>query len=117
MMQDDYKQVIAVRSDLKLSRGKLSVQVAHASIDAYRKADAKVRSAWEASGSKKVVVRAESLKGLMEIYEEARQLKLPCALIRDAGRTEILPGTETAVGIGPCRGRDIDKVTGKLKML
>jgi PTH2 family peptidyl-tRNA hydrolase len=116
-MANEYKQVIVIRKDLRLSKGKLSVQVAHASLGAFKKADGKTRSEWEQSGSKKVVVEIEDLKGLMEIYEKAKHAKLPAILIKDAGRTELPPGTATAVGIGPSDERDVDKVTGSLKML
>lgn len=116
-MPKEYKQVIVIRSDLKLSKGKLAAQTAHASLDAYKKADGRVRSEWESTGSKKVVVKIEDLKGLMEIYEEAKQAGLPASLIRDAGRTELPAGTVTAVGIGPYEEADIDKITGNLKML
>jgi len=112
-----YKQVIAVRQDLKLSKGKLSVQVAHASLEAYKNAGQKARLAWDSSGCKKVAVRIEDLNALMGIYESAKRAKLPCALIKDAGRTEVEPGTITAVGIGPAEENDVDRITGRLKML
>jgi PTH2 family peptidyl-tRNA hydrolase len=117
MVMVEYKQVIVIRSDLKLSKGKLSVQAAHASLEAYKKADKRVCSEWESSGSKKVVVKIEDLKGLMEIYEEAKKAGLPTSLIKDAGRTELPPGTITSVCIGPAHEKDIDKITGKLKMM
>jgi PTH2 family peptidyl-tRNA hydrolase len=112
-----YKQVIAVRRDLKLSRGKLAVQVAHASLEAYSHADGKSREAWQSEGAKKVVVRVEGLKELEELHRKARSLKLPCALIRDAGRTQIPAGTVTALGIGPVKEKEADRLTGNLKML
>ncbi len=112
-----YKQVIAVRKDLKLSRGKLAAQAAHASLDAYRRADGKVRQAWEQEGSKKVVVGVDGLRELEELHRKARTFRFPCALIRDAGRTEVEPGTVTALGIGPVRESDADRLTGNLKML
>jgi PTH2 family peptidyl-tRNA hydrolase len=112
-----YKQVIAVRRDIRLSRGKLAVQVAHASLEAYSRADGKIRSEWESGGAKKVVVRVDGLRELEELHRKARSLRLPCALIRDAGRTEVEPGTVTALGIGPVREGEADRLTGKLKML
>jgi PTH2 family peptidyl-tRNA hydrolase len=112
-----YKQVIAVRHDLKLSRGKLAVQVAHASLEAYGHSDGRVRQAWESEGAKKVVVRVDGLRELRELHRKARSLKLPCALISDAGRTELEPGTVTALGIGPVREGEADGLTGNLKML
>ena len=59
------KQVIVIRRDLKLSPGKLAVQVAHASLEAYRRAGKRDREAWESSGAKKVVVKVEDLKTLL----------------------------------------------------
>jgi PTH2 family peptidyl-tRNA hydrolase len=112
-----YKQVIVVRRDLKLDKGKLAVQVAHASLEAYRESSPGLRREWEESGEKKVVVRVESLREMLELHKKARRLGLPCSLVRDAGKTQVRPGTITALGIGPCRDEDLDRVTGKLKIL
>jgi len=114
---EEYKQVIVVRKDLKLSRGKMCSQVAHASLDSYRKADGKTRSAWESSGAKKVVVGVGSLKELLDIKERAGELGIPCSLVRDAGRTHVPPGTVTCLGIGPGREGKIDKLTKELKLI
>ncbi len=111
------KQVIIVRRDLKLSPGKLAVQVAHASLEAYRRSGHKNRKAWEETGAKKVVVKVPDLKSLLETQEKARKLKLPHALIKDAGKTEIPEGTITALGIGPCPEKEMDRVTRDLKLL
>jgi PTH2 family peptidyl-tRNA hydrolase len=112
-----FKQVIAVRKDLKLSRGKVAVQVAHASLGAFLRADGKLRQEWESEGAKKVVVVVDGLRQLEQLHRKARSLKYPCKLIRDAGRTEVEPGTVTALGIGPVREGQADQLTGNLKML
>jgi PTH2 family peptidyl-tRNA hydrolase len=112
-----FKQVIVVRQDLKLDKGKLAVQVAHASLDAYKKSSLATREAWESEGSKKVVVRAESLKALLDIQKKARSLGLACSLIRDAGKTQLKPGTVTCLGIGPDTEERLDMVTGDLNIL
>jgi len=109
----EYKQVIAVRRDLKLSKGKLAAQVAHASLDSFERANPSQRGEWKNDGSKKVVVEVPDLKTMITLHK----LGLPCALIRDAGRTELAPGTVTALGIGPDAEDRIDEVTGELKML
>lgn len=112
-----YKQVIVTRRNLKLSKGKLAAQVAHASLEAYKKAGPEAAREWESEGSKKVVLRVEDTKELNAVMRAARAEKLPVALIRDAGHTEIPPGTITALGIGPGEETKINKITGKLKML
>ena len=110
-----YKQAIIVRKDLKMSAGKIAAQVAHASVEAWKKADKKIRDAWEREGAKKVVLQAQDEKELLELKKKSG--KLPTALIRDAGLTEIPPGTTTCLAIGPAREEEIDKLTGSLKLL
>jgi PTH2 family peptidyl-tRNA hydrolase len=112
-----YKQTIVIRQDLKLSKGKLAAQAAHASLEAYKKASPKLRQAWESQGSKKVVLKVKTLRTLKSLHRKALGLRLPCSLIRDAGLTELRPGTVTCLGIGPDREERIDRVTGKTKML
>ena len=114
-----YKQVIAVRGDLKISCGKLAVQVAHASVEAselVKKRNPETYRKWKEEGAKKVVVQVESEEELFSIYRRAQELGLVSVLIRDAGLTEVPPGTPTAVGIGPDREERIDKVTGRLRL-
>ncbi len=113
----EVKQVIVVREDLNLSRGKLAVQVAHASIIGYEKADKKIVDVWKRQGQKKIVLKAKNLEELMKIKEKAESMGLPTGVVVDAGLTEIPPGTITAVVIGPDEAKKIDKVTGNLPLL
>ena len=106
-----------MRMDLKLSPGKLAVQVAHAAVSAADWADKKDLEKWKEGGQKKVVLKAADLRELFELKEKARREGLPTALITDAGRTEIAPGTITVLGIGPADEEKMDRVTGHLKML
>lgn len=112
-----YKQVIVVRSDLKMSPGKLSAQVAHASLSSAGAADKKTLAAWEAEGSKKVVLKVSGMNGLHDLKVKAKDLGLPCFLVRDAGHTQLEPGTVTCLGIGPAKEIEIDKITKDLKLL
>jgi len=116
----EYKLVVAVRSDLELSKGKLAVQVAHASVMAALEAKAKHRkwfSEWFAEGQKKVVVRGGTLADIRGLQAKARSIRLPTALVEDAGLTELPPGTVTCLGIGPGPNAIIDSVTGHLKLM
>lgn len=115
-----YKQVILIRTDLKMSRGKTAVQVAHAAVSAAEKArqhhDAWWR-AWLGEGQKKVVVKVKSLEELLAHHQKAQRLRLPSEVIQDRGLTEVPPGTVTAVGIGPAPSVEVDKITGNLPLL
>lgn len=112
-----HKQVIVIRQDLKLKAGKLAAQVAHASLEAALNSDKKTLGEWLGEGGKKVVLKAADEKELLKYKQLADREKLKNALIRDAGRTVLKPGTITCLGIGPDKEEKIDKVTGKLSML
>ncbi len=119
-MINELKQVIVVRKDLGLPKGKLCVQVAHAAVTAYieaRKKNPEWANKWLLEGQKKIVVVVKDLDELLRIYEEASKSDIPVALIRDAGLTTVPPGTITCVGIGPAPACIIDRITGKLKLL
>ncbi len=110
------KQVIVARGDLDLPHGKLAAQVAHAAVSASNAASPEARAAWLEEGQRKVVLRVESVAELGALQEEAQQQDLPTALISDAGRTELPPGTTTTLGIGPAAEEAIDAVTGSLPL-
>jgi PTH2 family peptidyl-tRNA hydrolase len=113
----EYKQVIVVREDLNLSRGKLAVQVAHASIIGYERSEKKVIESWKMGGQKKIVLKVKDLREMMVLKEKAEKEGLVTGVVRDAGLTEIPPGTITALVIGPDEERKIDRITGELPLL
>ena len=113
----EYKQVILVRSDLKLPKGKMAAQCSHAAVEAAFNSDKKIVAEWRKQGSKKVVLKIKDEKELLEFWNLAKGAGIKTALITDAGRTVIAPGTKTCLGIGPDSEEKIDSITGKLKMV
>lgn len=112
-----YKQVILVRKDLKLPKGKMAAQASHASVDAVLKCDRRIVELWRKEGGKKVILEVEDDKELLKYKQIADDAGLKTALVIDAGRTVLKPGTMTCLGIGPDAEKNIDVVSGKLKML
>jgi len=112
-----YKQCLLIRNDVKMSCGKRCAQAAHASIGAYNNADKSLRKAWISEGQKKVVLRADNERTLYELKVIAERAGISSSLIQDAGMTEIPPGTITALGLGPAKSEDLDKITGALPLL
>ncbi len=112
-----YKQVILVRQDLKLPKGKLASQCAHASVEAVLKSESKTVKAWRAEGMAKIVVKVKDDKELIKYFQKAKDEGLTASLITDAGKTVILPGTKTTAAIGPDEAEKVDKITGKLALL
>ena len=116
----DLKQVIAVRRDIAMGRGKLAAQVAHAAVSAAEEAHSTRQdwfNTWFNTGQAKVVVKVGSLEDLIQLENQARTIGLPTVSVKDMGLTQIPPGTVTCIGIGPGPVDLIDRVTGRLKLL
>jgi PTH2 family peptidyl-tRNA hydrolase len=126
------KQVIVIRRDLRMRRGKEIAQGAHASMAWLRQrvlpgttvsgtADqvelSEVERTWLERSNRKVTVKVSSEEDLIAVYEQALQAGLVAHLITDGGLTEFggVP-TRTAVGIGPDYDDRIDPVTGNLEL-
>lgn len=116
LLNMELKQVILVRQDLKLSPGKMAAQVAHAAVLCTLKSDKLLVNDWLSSGSKKTILKVKNDAELHKYKNEADQMGLKNQLITDAGRTEIAPGTETCLAIGPELEEKIDRITGDLSM-
>jgi len=120
MLQNEYKQAIVVRNDLKMQKGKIAAQVAHASLtsaEQTKKEKPELFRKWWERGQKKVVLKVNSLDAIFEITEIAERNNIVFSIIEDKGLTQIPPGTVTCVGIGPDEDKKIEKITGKLKLL
>ena len=100
-----------------MPKGKLAVQSAHASSTALIKSHKDDIKKWQLEGMKKVVLKVADLNELLKYKQQAEDLGLVTALIEDAGKTVLEPGTITCLGIGPDKEEKIDKITGNLKMV
>jgi PTH2 family peptidyl-tRNA hydrolase len=115
-----YKQAIVVRADLGMGKGKLAAQSSHASLSAYKsvsRSHPEVARAWEAEGQKKVVLKVNGEAELLECYNRGKAAGIPCELIRDAGHTQLEPGTLTCFAAGPWKEGELDALFGRLKLL
>ncbi len=103
-----------------MGKGKLVAQGSHASLQAAEiamKKDPKSYSTWQDLGTKKIVLKVNSLSELLEIQKQCGILSIPGALIIDAGHTQVEPNTPTAFAVGPYPSSLIDRVVSHLKLL
>ncbi len=113
----DLKQVILVRKDLKLSKGKMAAQASHASVEAVLESNKSDVTEWRSQGMKKSVLGVADKSELLKFKQLAKDSGLVVALITDAGRTHLEPGTMTCLAIGPASEAKIDSITGQLKLI
>ena len=115
----EIKQVIVVRTDLDMGKGKIAAQVGHACVlgaEHVRESNPDLFMKWW-NGQEKVVVKVSSLKELEKIRDGAIEIGIPWSEVTDAGHTQIAPGTTTCISLGPGPEDLIDKITGELKLL
>ena len=126
------KQVIIIRKDLTMRRGKEIAQGSHASmaflveqlikkgVDDAKMQEFKINlsdleKAWLSRGMAKVCLRVNSEQELLEYHQKALDAGLSSHLIQDSGRTEFKgQPTYTACAIGPDEVQKIDAITGEL---
>lgn len=111
------KQVMVVRTDLKMGKGKIAAQCCHGSLGAYKKTNPEKIRKWENEAYAKVVCKVGSLEELLELKKQAIINKVSYYLVVDAGRTQIPTSTTTVLALGPDEDEILDKITGDLKLL
>jgi peptidyl-tRNA hydrolase, PTH2 family len=145
---ENIKQVIVVRKDLNMRKGKIATQVAHASFKVFLDLDHEYMNIypdrsrstryydghlvndlvivgitdnmynWLEGIFTKICVCVNSEQELLDIYQKAKDTRLPCSLIQDSGQTEFkgIP-TYTCCAIGPDNSEKINNITGNLPLL
>ena len=133
------KQMIIMRRDLKMRKGKIAAQSGHACVEAVLKAlqkenrfdqlvdedgymtlnteDVTPLTQWFQKGVAKVCVYVDSEEELLALHKKAVELGYLDALIQDAGYTEFhgVP-TYTCMALEPLYLDDANKITGDLPL-
>jgi PTH2 family peptidyl-tRNA hydrolase len=126
------KQVIILRNDLNMRKGKMVAQGSHASMAVITKnlnilynngetiGQFNLREEfidWLNNSYTKICLQCDSEKELLELYNKAKEMNILCSLIKDNGKTEFngIP-TYTSVAIGPDYSEKIDQITKHLKL-
>jgi PTH2 family peptidyl-tRNA hydrolase len=135
-MSENIKQVIVIRKDLNMRKGKYISQACHSCLKIFLDSCEKtmisssetklefiynkenVWGLWLDGLYTKIIVGCDSEEELIDIYQQAKYKGLPCVLITDVGLTEFngVP-TKTCVAIGPAKPEDINPITKHLKLL
>lgn len=124
----ELKQVILVRKDLDMGAGKMSAQVAHASRNAIMNQMQNVprgmflrltryERRWYDGNHATIVKWVKNEAQLLEAYAKAKEMGLPCSLIKDAGLTVFNEPTFTTVGIGPYDFDQIQTITKRFRLV
>lgn len=130
-MTSQVKQVIVMRTDLNMRKGKMVAQGAHAAM-AFLSRNLKKNpdtgfhevglfpqeEKWLEESFVKICLGANSLEELEEIYTQASLAGLTVYMVEDNGVTEFHgEKTKTCLCIGPNYSSQIDAITGHLKLL
>jgi peptidyl-tRNA hydrolase, PTH2 family len=116
----EYKVVLVLRGELRLTAGKAAVQAAHAAVMLTRLAEQRNAAAldeWLREGQRKIALVVPTLADLEQLDRAARAKGIPTVWVEDAGFTEVAPGTRTCLGLGPSRASQVDAITGSLDLL
>lgn len=119
-MDSEMKQVVIMRTDLRMGRGKMAAQAGHAFVmgaERVRLTHPDWYANWWDGGQKKIVLKVSGLEGLRGLKMDAIRAGLPYAEVSDAGHTQLEPGTVTCMSVGPAPENAVDGVTGGLSLL
>lgn len=134
MSEKRIKQVIIIRKDLNMRKGKIAAQSSHSCLAVFfnmmkQNPNSKPEQGhfeldvtnpfmldWMTGHFTKICVYVNSEEELLEIHQKAVVAGLPTSLIKDAGFTEFKEPTYTSVAIGPDDPDKIDLITGTLPL-
>lgn len=106
-----------VRSDLKMSKGKIAAQVGHAVQDLTFHCPRPIYDQYCRNNSAKICLQVADLEELEAVVRQCRAKRFAHHLVIDMGLTQVAPDTPTVLGIGPVSRDKIQSIVGKLKLL
>lgn len=120
-LNDEVRLAICIRKDLKMTKGKTIAQSCHATLACFRSLNNSLNGPmlldkWIQRGQAKITLQIDNEEHLQELWFKAKELGVMACPIRDAGRTQVEPGTITVIGIGPAPKSVLDQITGDLKL-
>eukprot|EP01024_Parvocaulis_polyphysoides_P010323 TRINITY_DN1346_c0_g3_i1.p2 TRINITY_DN1346_c0_g3~~TRINITY_DN1346_c0_g3_i1.p2 ORF type:complete len:213 (-),score=42.18 TRINITY_DN1346_c0_g3_i1:298-936(-) len=121
-IKEECKMVLCVNESLKMGKGKIAAQCAHAAVGVLNDFQNKQQCRpffrqWESRGQAKIALKVPSEAELFDIQSKAKKMGFPYYLVCDAGRTQIAAGSRTVLAVGPAPKSKVDEITGHLKLL
>lgn len=125
-MEEPVKMMLCVNQEVyrdgkktKMKPGKVAAQCGHACLGCYLVAErcpeasrqGEALRRWSTQGQMKITLKIPSVDMMMELKESARAAGIPHCLIRDAGHTQIDPGTKTVLALGPALASELAPIT------
>merc|ERR1712080_68266 len=114
---EKYKMAFVVRSDLKMGKGKIAAQVGHGVLNLSRTCPTHVLDHYLAGPQTKICLKVNNERSLQHLYTESKKFKIPSCIVQDAGKTQVVRGTNTVCAIGPAPASVLDLLTKDLKLM
>lgn len=117
---EECKMILVVRTDLKMTKGKIAAQCGHAAVACYesiQRSNPILLQRWKSHGQAKIALQVSDEDEMELLQGIAQSLGITARMIHDAGRTQIAAGSATVLGLGPAPKSVLDQVTGHLKLL
>jgi peptidyl-tRNA hydrolase, PTH2 family len=113
----DYQVVVVINKDLSMSKGKVLSQFGHAIDSLHEKLVdyPELVEEWRNSGSAKIALKGTQ-EDMRKIIDASKAKGLVYVRIFDAGRTQVEPGSNTVVAVGPATKKQLEDITGHLPL-
>lgn len=119
----EVRMALVVRTDLGMLKGKIAAQCSHAAVSCYKlmtepgeAQNLKMLQRWNYGGTAKITLKCQDKEEMDLLFAKAISLGVNAYMVHDAGRTQVLEGSATVLGLGPAPKQILDQITGELKL-